>query len=236
VGKRGLRGTRREVRDALPARPWSPWKSLLPALAVSLLAHGVLLFGVHVRREGPPPRTALVVTLRSATIARPIAAPAPAPAAIPQASPPPQAAPRAAPAPAAPPASAVPAPPPVHETAAATPDTTFHAAEELGQAPTPREDPDVLAIGPQLVARRLQVTVWIDAFGTVQKAVVKPNELSPEMVTALEQAIARVHFTPGTLQGEPVGAILRTLLCFDDAGLLDASSGECWKPQAAAGR
>ncbi|WP_460890898.1 hypothetical protein, partial [Ramlibacter alkalitolerans] len=120
---------------------------------------------------------------------------------------------------------------PPREAAAPSADASFHPAEELTQLPLPQGDPELRDIAPQLVSRRLRAEVWIDATGTVRKAEVRRNELSPELAARLEEALTGVHFTPGRLHDESVGAILRTLLCFDDAGLLQASSDECWTPQ-----
>ncbi|HET8745718.1 MAG TPA: hypothetical protein VFM98_08935, partial [Ramlibacter sp.] len=157
---------------------------------------------------------------------------------------PPPAAPPSPPAPAPapePPARAEaparqPPPAPARQAAAPAADTRFHPADELTQLPVPQGDPDLRGIAPQLVARRLQLELWIDAAGTVQKAAVARNEVSDELAARLEQAVAQVRFQPARQQDRPAAAAVRTLLCFDDAGLLETSADECWKPQPKEGR
>jgi hypothetical protein len=236
VGNKGLGKLRGDGQEASTARAWLPWKSLLPALAVSLLAHGLLLFAFNVRRDAHAPAPVLLVTLRTVTVVPPPPPPAPAPAAAtPAPVPPPQPTPRVVapapvPVPAPVPPQAAPAP------AAPAPDREFHPVDELTQAPLPQGTPDVQEVAARLVGRRLPVTVWVDADGMVDKAVVTRNELTPEVATLLEEAIAKVRFTPARRDAQPAAAIVRTLLCFDDAGVLDTTSDECWKPQPTAGR
>ena len=213
-----------------------PWRSLLPALVVSLVVHGLLLFALRVQRDAHASRPVLVVTLTTASVERPAAAPQPPlpPPALPVPRPPLEPRPRAAvPTPAAAPPE--PAPQPA-EQAAARPDTSFQPPEEEARGPVPQGVPDVREIAPQLVGRRLQVSVWVDPSGAVQRAEVTPNELTPEQVSLLEQAIAQVRFTPARRQDFSAAAELRTLLCFDDAGQLDVASSQCWKPQLVEGR
>jgi hypothetical protein len=212
----------------------SPWLSLLPAVAVSLVLHAVLLLVLVLPRAAQAPRTALVVTLRSAPEERP-PAPPPAPAApIKVPAPPPVAARPPEP---APPPSPAPAPATARQLAAARPDTASDPAPELARGPLPEGNPDLGELALQLLGRRLRVSVWVDPLGTVQKAEVAPNELTQQQVELLERAIAQVQFTPARGQhGAAAAGVLRTLLCFDEAGQLDASSDECWKPQPPQGR
>ena len=113
----------------------------------------------------------------------------------------------------------------------AAPQEEFRPANGLSRVPMPQSMPDVEEAGVHLVGRRLQVKVWIDATGAVRKAEVTPNEVTRDVVERLEQAIGRVRFTPGLLDGVPSAAQVETRLCFDDAGQLDASSPECWRPE-----
>lgn len=220
--------------------PWrstrSRWLSLLPAAAVSLLVHAVLLLALDLPRAAQAPRTALVVTLYPSTVERPAAAPPvpPRPVRAPEPAPPPAAArpPEPAPPPAlSPPATAT---PPEREVAAIRPAATFQRPEELSRAPLPQGNPDLGELTGRLVGRRLSVSVWVDPLGTVRNAEVAANELTREQVELLERAIAQVQFVPARDRDDAAAAaILRTLLCFDDAGRLEASSDECWKPQPA---
>jgi hypothetical protein len=218
-----------------------PWRSLLPAVVVSLLVHAVLLLVLHLPDVPRASRTALVVTLRTAAAERAVA-----PAAPPVASPAPLPPQVSAPAPLPPPVAAAPpdpvpaparAPAAAREPDAAIPDTSSRAEREVAQGPVPTGDPEMGELAPQLRGRRLRASVWVDASGTVTKAVVVPNELTPEQVELLERAIRQVRFTPARDQDNAaVEAVLRTLLCIDGAGQLDASSDECWKPQPAQAR
>lgn len=223
-----------------PPRSRFPGISLLPAVVLSLVAHAVLLLALNLPRAAQAPRTALVVTLRNAPVERPAAAPpapqAPVPAPPPvatrplEAAAPPQPAPQPSPSPPqSPPVAASPLPRPP---AIATPDPTFRPAEELARAPLPEGSPELGNLAHLLVGRRLRVSVWVDPLGAVRKAQVARNELTPEQAELLERALAQVHFTPARDQADAAAAaVLHTLLCFDDAGALDAASDECWKPQ-----
>ena len=113
----------------------------------------------------------------------------------------------------------------------AAPREEFRPASGLSREPMPQSMPDVEEAGVHLVGRRLQVKVWIDATGAVRKAEVTPNEVTRDVVERLEQAIGRVRFTPGLLDGVPTASAEETRLCFYDAGHLDASSPECWRPE-----
>lgn len=247
-------GTEAEARSDGLCRERCP---LGVALAVSLLAHALLLSALRVPRENEPREPALVVTLTEAFRQVPPAASAPPaqepPAPMPPTpSPPPPVAPAAAPAPReaaepprpaasiTPPEKTVPTEPPAAETkrpVARRDDETFLAPGEWTTPPLPQVTPDARQLaGARLVGRRLAMTVWIDGQGAVRKAVVDPNELSPETVTLLEQVLAGVRFTPASLDGQPVGARVVSRLCFDDAGVLDTTSPGCWRFDGGASR
>jgi hypothetical protein len=225
------------------------------ACALSLLAHAGLLLAVRRFLERPPARPALVMTLTGAFVApmpraiQPVApvptppTPVPPPHPSPPVAEPPR---REAKAPPPPPRAPTPepvraAPPPPDRTTQpqpvqpeAAPREVFRPASGLSRVPVPQAMPDVDEAGVRLVGRRLQVKVWIDATGAVRKSEVTPNEVTRDVVERLEQAIGRVRFTPGLLDGVPTAAQVETRLCFDDAGQLDASSPECWRPEPAA--
>lgn len=74
--------------------------------------------------------------------------------------------------------------------------------------------------------RRLQLQVTVDAEGRARDVAILRSELPPEVQRVLEQAIGRVRFAPRTEDD----AVMRTRLCFDDAGVLDPSADECWRP------
>jgi hypothetical protein len=214
-------------------RARSQWLSLLPAVAVSLVVHAVLLLVLNLPRSAQAPRTALVVTLRSAPVQQPAAAP-PGPA-VP--SPQPHAPVAARPPEPVQPPTPAPAPAAAREPLAAPPDPISRPPQEVARGPLPEGNPDLGKLAPQIRGRRLRVGIWVDASGAVQKAEVAPNELTQEQVELLERAITQVRFTPARDQDSAAAAaVLRTLLCFDDAGQLDTSSDECWKPQPPQGR
>jgi hypothetical protein len=219
------------------------------ALALSLLAHALLLASLRVPRESEPHDPTLFVTLTGTFRQVPPAAMAPAqvppPAPLPPApSQPPPVAPAAIASPTAlaepdrPPAP-LPVPLPVPEEAApptAAPqrpqldDQIFLAPGQWTTPPLPQSTPDAKELaGAKLEGRRLAVTLWIDDQGRVRQAEVDPNELSPETVRLLEQLLARVPFTPAAAGDLPVGARVVTRLCIDDAGLLDTTSAGCWR-------
>jgi hypothetical protein len=105
----------------------------------------------------------------------------------------------------------------------------FHPPEEVSRPPLARSAPRTGEAGAALRARRLAVTLWIDAAGRVQRAEVTRNEVNAALAQQLEGAVLGVRFVPAQRAGEPVAAEHRTLLCFDDAGRLDTSSEECWQ-------
>lgn len=201
------------------------WRSLSFAVAISLLAHVVLLslFASQPQRRAARPEAAVSLT---GTIV--VAQPAPVetaspPAPQPPAVPPPSAA-------ATPSPSEAPAPRAASPRKAAsepTPPAPAPAAEEATRPPVPRDDPFLGEKVPELVGRRLAVALRLRADGTVERAEVTRNEISPELVSRLEQALARVRFPPGS-QDPGGGNELRTRLCFDDAGRLDMAGEDCW--------
>jgi hypothetical protein len=105
-------------------------------------------------------------------------------------------------------------------------------AEQLDRAPAPLGSPGMdFAVQKELTGRRLLVRIWVDADGKVSRTVFVNPELSAAALAALEEAIARVRFTPGSQAGQEVGSVVRTRLCFDDAGQLESGSAECWGHQ-----
>lgn len=257
VGNTGLQRPFRSAFRSPDARGAAASRAMAAACALSLLAHAGLLLAVRRFLERPPARPALVMTLTGAFVApvpraiQPVAPVATPPAPVPAPHPPtpvtqprrhePKAPPPPRPAPAPQPARAAPPPPPSPPPAPrpqaepvppqAAPQEDFRPASGLSRVPVPQAMPDVAEAGVQLVGRRLQVKVWIDATGAVRRSEVTPNEVTREIVERLEQAIGRVRFTPGLLDGVPTAAQVETRLCFDDAGQLDASSPGCWRPE-----
>ncbi|MDE2607452.1 MAG: hypothetical protein KGL68_16175 [Burkholderiales bacterium] len=234
-------------------------RSLAVALAVSLLAHAALLAALRVPRQGKQQEPPLVITLTAGFMQVPPAAreaspapepepassvpPAPAapPAVAPAALAAPGKAPESSPATAPPPASE-PAPPPVPSASAAVPpesldDQIFLTPDQWTTPPLPQAPPDASQLGgTRVVGRRLVLQLWIDDQGAVRRAVVAPYELRPEVAALLERMVSGLHFTPATIEGRPIGANVRTRLCFDDAGQLDTRSGGCWRFDGDSGR
>lgn len=222
-----------DLRDDAAREGRTRWRSLVPAFAVSLLMHvlalALLLPSMQRQAARPEPVVSLTAVIVAPKPAPPAAVPEPRPepasaqARTPVApvtpAVPPSAAP-AAPAPAAPPASAV----------------ARAAPPEESRPPVPQDDPFAGQVHPQLVGRRLAARVWLREDGGVDQAQVRPNEVPPDVVTRLEEALARVRFAAGT--GEPSGPrrVMDVLLCFDQAGALDTGSPECWSPGSTAPR
>lgn len=253
VGNTGLQRPFRNAFRSPDARGAAASRAMAAACALSLLAHAGLLLAVLRFLERPPARPALVMTLTGAFVAPvpraiqpvtpvatpPTPVPAPHPPAQgvaqprvhePKAPPPPPRAPMPEPVRAAPPPPA-PQPEPQAVQPPPAPQEEFRPAGGLSRVPVPQTMPDVAEAGVHLVGRRLQVKVWIDATGAVRKSEVTPNEVTHDVVERLEAAIGRVRFTPGLLDGVPTAAQVETRLCFDEAGQLDASSPECWRPE-----
>lgn len=221
VGKSPLNGAGAMARNALAGPLRSEWKPLLIAGAASLAAHVLLLAALRVPRESEVPAPRFVVRLTPA--------PAPASPAAPAA---PVAAENPAQAAAAPqPARAASEPMAGRRTppAGAARPPVFFPPEEVSRPPLARSAPRTGEAGAALKARRLAVTLWIDAAGRVQRAEVTRNEVGAALAQELESAVLGVRFVPAQREGERVAAEYRTLLCFDDAGNLDTASEECWQ-------
>lgn len=221
VGKSPLNGARAVAQNALAGPLRSEWKPLLLAGAVSLAAHVLLLGALRVPRESEVPSPRFVVRLTEA--------PAPASRAVPA---PPVAAGNPAQAAAAPQPSRAASEPvagPRTAQASAPKPPVFYPPEAVSRPPLARSAPRTGEAGAALKARRLAVTLWIDAAGRVQRAEVTRNEVGPELAGRLENAVLGVRFVPAQREGERVAAEYRTLLCFDDAGNLDTASEECWQ-------
>ncbi|MBK6008482.1 hypothetical protein JJB11_20460 [Ramlibacter ginsenosidimutans] len=234
-------------------------RSLLPAFAISLLAHVLLLCAGSAKHEGGAHAPVLTVTLTAAVFAPPSPAPD-AQRARPAAAPTMQRQPTVTPsarqlagraateAPAAVSGAtrlAAAAAPPTAQvarvwerTAAALKlsqrERAFSAVQTMDAPPTPLSRPELGDVGRKVAGRRLQSSVWIAADGSVEKAFVKRNEISDEVAGLLEQALASVRFTPALQDGKPVPSLLQARLCFDDAGALDTAPTECLRPGAGA--
>lgn len=220
VGKSPLNGTVARAREPLRGLLRSGRKPLLFSGAVSLAAHVLLLATLHVPRASEVASPRFVMRLVEAPVGG-VPATAPAPAAVPQGRPQAAAQPEPAHSGAAPARTAA--------KASAPKPTVFHPPEAVSRAPLARSAPRTGDAGAALKARRLAVTVWIDAAGRVQRAEVTRNEVSPALAQQLESAVLGVRFVPARREGERVAAEYRTLLCFDDAGNLDTASDECWQ-------
>jgi hypothetical protein len=80
---------------------------------------------------------------------------------------------------------------------------------------------------PALHWRRLPTMIWIDSDGVVLKVIVASNEIAPELAEQLQQAVARVRFTPGRVGSLAVGTQVETRLCFDGEGRLQQDDPRC---------
>lgn len=211
----------------VPAGPLrSEWRPLLLASIASFVAHAVLLAAARVPRdeEVAAPRFLVRLAAAPAAASMPVAA---------VASPPPVQPPQRETAAVAPqPARPASAAPPVRRGAApARPShpLVFHTREAWSLAPRARSAPHTGDAGAALKARRLPVTVWIDAAGRVLRAEVMRNEVSEDVAQALEAGVMGVRFAPARRDGEGIAAEYQTLLCFDGEGRLDTVSAECWQ-------
>lgn len=224
-----------DLRDDAAREGRTRWRSLVPAVAVSLLMHVLALALLLPSTQRQAARPEPVVSLTAV-----IVAPRPAPpAAVPE--PRPEPAPAESRAPVVPAAPAVPAPtaaPTAPATPAAAPASAVARAAppEESRPPVPQDDPFANQVHPQLVGRRLAARVWLREDGSVDQSQVRPNEVPPDLVARLEEALARVRFAAGA--GEPAGPrrVVDILLCFDQAGALDTGSPECWSPGSTAPR
>lgn len=229
VGKSPLNGTGAMAREPLRGPLRSGGKPLLFAGAVSLAAHVLLLAMLHVPGESEVASPRFVMRLVEAPAGgQPAPAPTPPAAAVHPA----QARAAAQPAPAA--SGAVSPRQTAHASLPKPP--VFHPPGEVSRAPLPRSAPRTGDAGAALRARRLAVTVWIDAAGRVQRAEVTRNEVSAALAQQLESAVLGVRFVPAQREGARVAAEYRTLLCFDDAGNLDTVSEECWQVEGTTAR
>ncbi len=203
-----------------PARKRSATGRIALAFAVSLLVHALAIWALRL----PPPREetrpGFLVQVTGVLLSPPVAsAPVTPPA---QAATAPREEPAApSPAPSAPVASP-PAPlPPTPREATPAP------AETPAPAPSTPLAPAAGELARHLQARRLPVTLVLDASGTVTQAQVPLHELAPEVAAKLEAALLGARVGPRSLEGLEAGTPLRTRLCFDDAGLLESPSAEC---------
>lgn len=197
------------------------------ALLVSLLAHAVLIASLRLPQGARPARPQFVVSLAGTTVPPAVAETRPAAPAAPR----PAAAPKEDATPPGPAAASVPAAAPASAQRPRRPrPITFRPAEELTDAPAPRGNPTLGRDAPELVWRRLGVIVLVRPDGTVESAHVQRNEITDEIARQLEQAIARLRFEPGRLEGAAVGARIETRLCFDGSGQIEETQrANCWR-------
>ena len=207
---------------------FSPARRLALALALSLLLHALvlaLLRGGRSSRQLPDVLQVTLVLPSAGDIQVVPAPPRPAPVTpAPAVHPRPE---QPVPAPAAAVAAAATGTAPVQRPAQAEP-----ARGETSQADRPARplswpliDADLRR---QLVARRLQLRLQVEADGTVVRAEFRHHELSPTAVRALEEAVSHVSFQPAARDGKATAEVLDTRLCFDDEGQFDQRSPECW--------
>jgi len=258
VEKTGLQRTRGWLFGSVAAFTRTEWRSLFVALAISLVAHLLVLATKPPLRKGDARLPVLNVTLTGAFVAQREGRPRVVPSAPPRApmraqtqaprtpAPVAMAAPQA-PATVGPRTVVVPSPPqptpPVIEErpqARIAPRSTedergYLPADTLDMPPNPLSNPVFGEVTRRVSGRRLQTTVWIDESGIVRKAFVKRNELGEEDAALLEQALATVRFAPGQQAGHAVPSLLEARLCFDMAGVLDFASPECLRPPVVSG-
>lgn len=192
-------------------------------LAVSLLAHPVLLLGLPVSEGGaatdpavpalaerPGPLHARLVPVDAAMVLEISAAPATAPAQPPAAPEPPRPAepapPPPPPVPAAPPALRLPFVP--------APDEAFLPRSALTVPPKPLSDiviPDVSSedLKGGSAAVKLVITLFINEQGRVERIRLDTEDAEPALEQAAVRAFAGARFTPGELNGQPVKARMR---------------------------
>lgn len=215
------------------------WRSFLPPLALSLFLHAIALglLGQLLlpQRQSARPEQAVSLT---AVIVTPPAPRVPVPEPSNAPAPVDSRAPIAPVAPVAPPQPAIEAKP--EAPVAAAPQEPARAAREPppepSRPPVPQDDPFAGQVRPELVSRRLAAKVWIREDGSVDEARVRANEIPPELVTWLQEGLARVRFAADA--GEPAGArrLVDVLLCFNQTGALEATDAECWTPGSTAPR
>jgi hypothetical protein len=213
---------------ALAVLRWMQRMPLVPAFAISVLGHVLLLGAIHTDRAGVSPRSPIIVTLGRSVVSderRPLPAEPSAHARLALPDP-------AAPAMAQPKASPAPLPVPVQPSSPArraNREIEFYPAESLGELPRALVLPELSSeLGRQLAGRRLLVELRIDPFGAVSHSAVLTGEVNPEAIVEINRAIANATFVAGRREGESVGAIVRMRICFDLSGEMDTSSEECW--------
>ena len=94
----------------------------------------------------------------------------------------------------------------------------YYSTSQLSQPPVPLneiafDDPAVAAV---IASGKMVMTLWINAQGEVEKAVVDDSELPGLFTEPTIEAFKRLRFTPGALDGRSVGTIMKIEVTYED--------------------
>ncbi|MBK8742333.1 MAG: hypothetical protein IPM02_23815 [Betaproteobacteria bacterium] len=100
----------------------------------------------------------------------------------------------------------------------------YYSTSQLSQPPVPLNEValDDPAVAPVIASGKMVMTLWINAHGEVENAVVDETELPGLFTRPTVEAFKRLRFRPGELGGRSVGSIMKIEVTYEDERALPA--------------
>jgi TonB family protein len=98
------------------------------------------------------------------------------------------------------------------------PGLAYYTTDRLTRRPQPLFPADLEPpeLRPIIASGNIIVKLWISDRGEVAEVEVERSEMPPTFVRAAVAAFKRVRFSPGELNGRPVGTVMRVEVNYDD--------------------
>ena len=102
----------------------------------------------------------------------------------------------------------------------------YYSTSQLSQPPIPLNEValDDPAVAPVIASGKMVMTLWINAQGEVENAVVDETELPGLFTRPTVEAFKRLRFRPGELGGRSVGSIMKIEVTYEDERALPLPS------------
>ncbi len=98
------------------------------------------------------------------------------------------------------------------------PAPAYYTTDQLTKRPQPvaAADLDAVEIRPIVVSGKMILKLWINEFGVVADVLVETTELPGAFSRTAVAAFRGLRFVPGERNGQPVGAVMRIEVTYDD--------------------
>ncbi len=101
------------------------------------------------------------------------------------------------------------------------PAPVYYTPDQLSKGPQPlvAADLDAPDIRPIVASGKIVLKLWINQFGAVADVVVEKSDLPAIFARTAVEAFRGMRFTPGELNGQPVGTVMRIEVTYADGRL-----------------